>query len=235
MNHHKQKRLVQRIKRKIVREMRKIINGYKVVWTEVDGCDEYGTKYLVECKNGYSGYSWDVRPAIINSLKGYFKKILENGIEYNNKQYYIKDDIFNQIFTADLSSQLFRNVVDYKFNINLVEDESEIKAIKEEIVQNSRFADYIKLKIEKFDANNKERAYKKLEKYKRSTNYIEPITLDESLDYLNFLDYRPDYIENFITDLKVSPFTSYKVFNNGMNSNQFIKKYYTRFLENPLI
>ena len=235
MNQLSQKRLIQRIKRKIVREMKKIINGYEVIWTEADGCDEYGTKYWVECKNGFSGRSWDVRPATIKAIRGYFKDILENGIEYNLERYYIKDDIFNKLFDGSFGARLFRNTVDYSFNITLIQDESEINAVKEQIVHISRFVDYIKTKIEEFDAKNKEKAYEKLEKYKKSANYVEPMFLGGSLEYLSFLERRPEYIENFINDSQVAPFTSYVAFNNGMESNHFIKKYYTRFLENPFI
>ena len=235
MNQLSQKRLVQRIKRKIVRKIGKIINGYTVVWTEADGCDEYGIKYWVDCKNGFSGRSWDIRPATIKAIRSYFKDILENGIEYNTERYYIKDDIFNQIFDGSFASKLFRNSEDYSFSITLIEDESEIRAIKEKIAHNSRFVEYIKTKIEQFDAKNKEKALKKLENYKKSANYVEPMILGGSLEYLNFLERRPEYIENFINDSKVAPFTSYEVFNNGMGSNYFIKKYYTQFLENPFI
>lgn len=215
--------------------MSQIINGYIVVWTEADGCDEYGTKYWVECKNGFSGRSWDVRPATITAIRGYFKNILENGIEYNRVRYYIKDDIFNQIFDGSFGARLYRNSVNYKFNITLIEDKTEINALKEQIVHISRFVDYIKTKIEEFDTKNKEKAYEKLEKYKKSDNYVEPMILGGSLEYLNFLERRPEYIENFINDSKVAPFTSYEVFNNGMGSNYFIKKYYDRYLENPFI
>ena len=128
--------------------MRKIINGYEVIWTEADGCDEYGTKYWVECKNGFSGRSWDVRPATIKAIRGYFKKILENGIEYNLERYFIKDDIFNKIFDGSFGANLFRNTLDYTFNITLIDDEREIRAVKEQIVHISRFVDYIKTKIE---------------------------------------------------------------------------------------
>lgn len=229
------KRLVQRIKRKITRKMSQIINGYIVVWTEADGCDEYGIKYWVECKNGFSGRSWDVRPATIKAMRGYFKDILENGIEYNRVRYYIKDDIFNQIFDGSFASKLYRNSMDYKFNITLIDDESEIKAVKEQITCITSFVDFIKTKIKQFDENNKQLAFQKLEKYKKSANYVEPMILGGSLEYLNFLQRRPEYIENFIKDSQVAPFTSYEVFNNGMGSNYFIKKYYDRYLENPFI
>ena len=228
MNQVSKKRLVQRIKRKIVRKMVQIINGYIVVWSEADGCDEYGTKYWVECKNGFSGRSWDVRPATIKAIRSYFKEILENGIEYNNNRYYIKDDIFNQIFDGSFASKLYRNSLDYTFNITLIEDESEIKTIKEQITGITSFVDFIKTKIKQFDANNKEKAYQKLEEYKKSSNYVEPKYLGGSLEYLNFLERRPEYIENFINDSTVAPFTSYEVFNNGMGSNYLIKKYYTQ-------
>ena len=97
------------------------------------------------------------------------------------------------------------------------------------------FVDFIKTKIKQFDENNKQLAFQKLEKYKKSANYVEPMILGGSLEYLNFLQRRPEYIENFIKDSQVAPFTSYEVFNNGMGSNYFIKKYYDRYLENPFI
>ena len=82
-----------------------------------------------------------------DTIRSYFKDILENGIEYNRVRYYIKDDIFNQIFNNSFASKLYKNSVDYTFNITLIEDESEIKAVKEQITSITSFVDFIKTKL----------------------------------------------------------------------------------------
>ena len=79
----------QKIKKKIKKDIDNIISGYKVIWEEADGCDEYGIKYWVECKNGFGGRSWDVDPELRKQKKKYIVNIIENGVVYNGMTYYI--------------------------------------------------------------------------------------------------------------------------------------------------
>ena len=38
----------------IKNKIRRINNGYIVISSYADGCDEYGVKYWVDCRNGWS-------------------------------------------------------------------------------------------------------------------------------------------------------------------------------------
>ena len=66
--------IAKRIKHKILKKIHKIIDGYTVVFSESDGCDEYGYLYWVDCKNGFSGRCYDVSPAQTLAINR-FKKI----------------------------------------------------------------------------------------------------------------------------------------------------------------
>ena len=86
--------LAKRIKRKLVKEVKNIFRGFEVVWEEMDGCDSDGPMYWVECRNGFSGRSWDVTPRLINKLDEYLKSVASQGIEYNKIQYLLEPDIY---------------------------------------------------------------------------------------------------------------------------------------------
>ena len=85
----------QKIKKRIKKSLEKIKAGYEVIWSEADGCDEYGYKYWIECKNGYSGRDWDVNPALYRSIKNYRINIIENGFVYNGATYYIHPSYYS--------------------------------------------------------------------------------------------------------------------------------------------
>lgn len=81
--------------------------GYKVVETEADGCDEYGTIYWVTCANGWGGRSWDIQT---DSCRDFFrmKKIwIEEGFLASDAQRYQipRDFYFKEIPITDI--QLF--------------------------------------------------------------------------------------------------------------------------------
>ena len=61
---------------------------YEIVSREADGCDKYGIKYWVFCKNGYSSRSWEV-PGKIREIKlDIYEYISKNGCEFNDTTYY---------------------------------------------------------------------------------------------------------------------------------------------------
>lgn len=81
--------VIQAIKERIAR----LEDGFEIESRELDGCDEYGEKYWVECKNGYSGRSWDVDSAMKDDIKCFFKRIKEKGIKVQGETYYLNPEV----------------------------------------------------------------------------------------------------------------------------------------------
>ena len=77
----------------IQNKIRRINNGYIVVSSYADGCDEYGFKYWVDCKNGWTGRSWDVTESCYYSIASYLNDISINGLKFGGSHYYIHPDI----------------------------------------------------------------------------------------------------------------------------------------------
>ena len=71
----------------------KYINkDYEIVAREADGCDKYGIKYWVFCKNGYSSRSWDLISKIREIKLDIYENISKNGCEFNDTTYYYDHD-----------------------------------------------------------------------------------------------------------------------------------------------
>ena len=86
-----------KIKQKITNNLKKIEDGYRIVWKEQDGCDEYGLKYWVDCENGFSGRSWEIQSSLSKDIRRYLINIIENGIYYKSHIYYIEYTQFPNI------------------------------------------------------------------------------------------------------------------------------------------
>ena len=86
--------LHKRIKHKIIKEVKRIIRGYEIIFEEPDGCDEYGTMYWVDCRNGFSTRSWDVPPRMHTDVNAYLKQIASQGIDYNHTRYFLDPEIY---------------------------------------------------------------------------------------------------------------------------------------------
>lgn len=84
-------------------KLRRIANGYEIIYQYADGCDEYGTKYWVECKNEWSGRSWDVDQALFYSQKIYLNKLVLEGLSFGGEKYYFHPDI---VFNDELQYKL---------------------------------------------------------------------------------------------------------------------------------
>ena len=79
-----------RVKAAIGGKISFICDGYRVVWEEEDGCDEeFGPEFWVECENGFSGRSWDVRPAQEKSIQEFKQKVMEEGIEVDGERFFL--------------------------------------------------------------------------------------------------------------------------------------------------
>ena len=86
-----------KIKQKIGNNLKKIEDGYRIVWQEQDGCDQYGLKYWVDCDNGFSGRSWEIQSSLSKDIRRYLINIIENGIYYKGHIYYIEYTQFPNI------------------------------------------------------------------------------------------------------------------------------------------
>ena len=74
-------------------ELQEIAKGYRITYREEDGYDSYGIKYWVECKNGWSGRSWDVVQALFYSQKTYLNQLVLKGLSFGGDIYYFHPDI----------------------------------------------------------------------------------------------------------------------------------------------
>ena len=84
-----------RLKRKMMREIASIKDGYEIIEWEKDGCDRYGWEYWTTCKNGYSSRSWEVNSECNKAIANYKKYLFEYGIQYNRTIYYMKKEVID--------------------------------------------------------------------------------------------------------------------------------------------
>lgn len=88
------------IERKLAKRIRHIIKkiekSYGSIYSYTDGCDEYGFIKYYECKNGFHGESWEVKTACRNSIIAKKNNLINNGIMFNGKKYYIHSDFYNK-------------------------------------------------------------------------------------------------------------------------------------------
>ena len=83
------------VKRKIMREIASIKDGYEIIEWEKDGCDRDGWKYWTTCKNGFSARDWEVDSECNKAIANYKKYIFEDGIPYNGTTYYMKKEVID--------------------------------------------------------------------------------------------------------------------------------------------
>ena len=119
----------------IKNKIRRINNGYIVISSYADGCDEYGVKYWVDCRNGWSGRSWDVTESCYYSIVSYLNDISIHGIHFGGVDYYIHPDI---VFSGK-----------YKYNTISSEEYNNFRCVREklEVIKNNiikGYGNYIK-------------------------------------------------------------------------------------------
>ena len=82
-----------------IRNIKQINKNYTVIHSEADWCDDFGLKYWVECNNGWSGRSWNLRAVINKSVDSLYKDIENNGFQYKGTTYYYTKTSINSVGT----------------------------------------------------------------------------------------------------------------------------------------
>lgn len=106
------------LKKKIFNIIKKrikfIVDGYEVINSEPDGCDEFGIKYWVYCKNGYSSRSWNVPYDKRKHINKFYVQIFKEGIFYGDNIYYLKP-------TSNIEKIKDIQLIDYIEHIKYIE------------------------------------------------------------------------------------------------------------------
>lgn len=137
--------LERRLKRKILRQLERIKEDWKIVYTELDGCDEYGSLYWATCANEWMGRSWEVSDKYYSAINIYKKKLVEEGIEYNNVRYFMRDDAYFCRIDKDyripfISSELHEELysenmrrIELLVELELAKKDQKIKKLRKQI------------------------------------------------------------------------------------------------------
>ena len=78
--------------------IREINNGFEIIESIADGCDEGGILYWVECKNGWHDRSWNLSSAIKNSIEEFKMYIYRYGFLYDSVLYYYTKKSLDEVF-----------------------------------------------------------------------------------------------------------------------------------------
>ena len=223
-------KIIKRIKRKIVRKINWIIDGYTVLENIADGYDEYGVEYWVLCKNGFDGRSWNIYSSCFESVQKYLKSIVDEGIVYNNVRYHLDDSIYRDIVSCNLSS-IIRDNKKEKFNFKIrVLTENEYSERKENIKKINTLISSIKSKIREFDEKNREQAIYKLQQAQLQEAPDESkIDIYFTYSYLKYLEPRSSQFSNFENNLSLAPKSSINIFKRYMNCDILIDSMRDKF------
>jgi len=218
-----QTKLVKKIKRKIKRGLANICDGYTIIEEIADGIDDYGIKYWIECKNGFGARSWDLIPAITNSIRKYIKQIIEGGITYNNEKYYVHENLFYQIYTVALRSKL--NSSDYKFDFNVeLLSKEEYQKVKTNIEKIDCIIEKINQKYDEIYQKSIEEA-KEIFAQKQKACEFKQHNYYYTHSYFIYIKPQPKYFTVFRENVNYSPRTSVKLFLRESKSEELVNKY----------
>ena len=88
----------------VLEKVQQINNDFIVIMTNVDGYDRYGAKTEVECANGWTGWSWELKHAIKAKKKELYDIIINESVinDKGEKITDINDMVNNLIFGSTL-------------------------------------------------------------------------------------------------------------------------------------
>ena len=223
-------KLIKRIKRKIIRKINWIIEGFTVLETVADGCDEYGVKYWIVCKNDFDGRSWDIYSSCFESVQKYLKSIADDGIVYNNIRYHLDDSFYNDIVSCNLSS-IIRDNKKERFNFKIrVLTETEYTKRRDNMKKIGKLISSIKSKIREFDEYNREQAEYKFQQAQLQEAPDESKTnIYFTYSYIQYLEPRTSQFSNFENNLPLAPKSSIKIFKKYINCDILIDSMRDKF------
>tara|TARA_B110000285_G_scaffold156714_1_gene174845 strand:+ start:438 stop:740 length:303 start_codon:yes stop_codon:yes gene_type:complete len=82
------------------KSIKRINKDYEIIDCEADGCDEDGITYWVDCKNGYTGRSWDVPGEICYHKKNIYEDISKNGFKFIDTTYYYDHEKLSELILS---------------------------------------------------------------------------------------------------------------------------------------
>ncbi len=110
-----------KIYEKITRCIQEIIDGYKIIHQEEDGCDEYGFLYWVECENGFNMREHDIETYMKKDILNYLQNcVLGITINHNDNDYEYQlseNIIYMKTFGIDDINILTKDEIDERNNI----------------------------------------------------------------------------------------------------------------------
>lgn len=199
------KETINLIKNKILitikNDIDKITDGYTIINSYSDGCDEYGFLYWVECKNGFNLRDHDIKSYLIKDIFTYLQNIIKN----------IRVELNDSIYQCELHENLI-----FEYIINLDHSDYNIIILNKEQIKSRNI---LKNKIEHI----KDKFLKGLDVYykdkRKDYNYYRiNFNFTKNIDCMN--------IKNFKDSLSIlfnyNDFIYRKIINK--NSNNLIKK-----------
>ena len=87
-------KIERKIAKKVRHKIKKINNGYNIIYNYDDGCDEYGFITHYVCENGFEGESWEVKESLERNIKKLLLNLINNGIIFNKKKYFVHPNIY---------------------------------------------------------------------------------------------------------------------------------------------
>lgn len=131
-----------KIAKKIRHKIRKIEEGYEIVYSYSDGFDDYGPIYYYSCKNDFDGESWELEQNKNRDIQRLKDNLICNGIRFNKNKYYVHSDLYKKNYFDNDFVKLISNseheqirtvreniqkIIDKMVNeINILESESKI-------------------------------------------------------------------------------------------------------------
>lgn len=74
------------------KRIKRINKDYEIIECVADGCDSEGELYWADCKNGFSGRSWEVPSEILKRRLDIYDNISKNGFKFKETTYYYDRD-----------------------------------------------------------------------------------------------------------------------------------------------
>ena len=159
---------------------KKIKDGYEIISSEEDGCDEYGYMYWVDCKNGWNGRKHELKSKYTSEIYQTIKYLCSKQISIYCKKVYVDDNIL----------LICKNLIKLnKEHINILSEEEFLEKEYEVLLLN---------KIKNFLIDIKTTSIKYHLQYKYPIEDILTSNINNFINYINLNTYSYS-LKEFIT------------------------------------